>query len=347
MVFRDDLEAFVAKICLDGYNLQPSSYTIELNQPTGDLTEGLSGVPLFFVRDSKKVLLFVVKAFAGPADTLENFAANMTVCEFLTSLKLKDVYFSCPFAFIKLNKDEHHATLLAFEPAQGESLNVLLKNHALEDALKAVEALGKALAKLNSANADQAKKLSSYYVEKEIHTCSDCIKSISKHPDMFPLDAGTLSRSFLLKWENVRKGPSELGYIHGDAHPGNVFFEKETQHLTLTDLEKLVFSLDPNQLPAGPIAFDFIFARNSLKFSAAAHRISAENIARLDKAFVDSYRSEMKERFPSQQAQDYYTTLFWMRKVYLIATAESNLQPIMQVQVELQRQMAVEYLKNY
>lgn len=346
MNFRQDLELFILNVCLERFSHSAASHVIELYQSHGDLTEGLSGDPLFLVKDRNGKLLFVVKAFVDDRDTLENFAAIMTAHKLMESLEFNTFFCTPPIASIRLEREKMHITLIAFEAAQGQSVNSFLKSHAIEIACKAVEAQGCALAELNSIHADQAEHLSIYYIEQATQCLKECLQDIVAFSDQFPLNIQKLSMALLEKWKKVLPAPQPLGFIHGDAHPGNIFFDEKSNTLTLTDLDRLVYSIDAQSAPAGPIAFEFTFARLSLKFSAEAHHILSEDIVRLDEAFVRSYQKGIGNRFPSQDALDYYAALFWMRKVHLIAHAEPGIKPLMQEQVDLQRKMAIENIKT-
>lgn len=346
MVFRQDLEQFINTICVDRFDLDTSTHTQELYEPTGDLSEGLSGDPLYLIKNKEGRLLFIVKAFTGNRDTLQSFSAIMTASNFLYSLNLKQFTFTQPIAFIHLKRDDAHACLVAMEAAEGQSLISMIKSRSVENSLKAAAKLGKALAELNCIQSPNAANFSPYYLEKELLWFTDCVKAISQDPNRFPLNSTSLTESFFRKWKNVLDMPSPFSYIHGDAHPGNVFFNAETGVLTLTDFDRLVYSIDPQKAPAGPSGFEFVFARQSLKFSATAHHFSPEEIEKLDEAFVKNYKEGMGNKFPSQEVLDYYTALFWMRKVYLFATAQKDLMPVMKEQAELQCKMALQNLNR-
>jgi len=344
MVFHQELEQFVNEVCLKRFNLMPSEYGLELYEPQGDLTQGLSGDPLFFIRDRKGLLLFVVKAYVGERETLENFSALMEGDALLSGLHLQSFSFPRLIAAVRLVKENMRACLIAMEAAQGQTLNALIKSHALSDALKAAALLGKALAELNSASAKQATHPSPFYVERNVRWLFEGLKDIASFPARFPLDLKVAIAPIFEILGEIQKAPSTLSFIHGDAHPGNVFYEEESGRLILTDFDRLTYSADKQKAPSGPAAFEFVFSRFSLKFSAVAHRLLPEETDTLDKAFVSAYKEGMQGLFPTQTALDYYTLLFWMRKIHLIAAAEPNLMPLMQEQVELQRIMALEEL---
>ena len=91
--------------------------------------------------------------------------------------------------------------------------------------------------------------------------------------------------------------------IHGDPHPGNLFYDETTDKLIFIDLIDMAPSLQRHR--GGPLARDAIYARNYIKLKAEFSGRSEKEIATLMQTFDANYT------FPiSKEARRYYSHLF-------------------------------------
>ncbi len=88
-----------------------------------------------------------------------------------------------------------------------------------------------------------------------------------------------------------RDNPGGAGLTHGDAHPGNFFYDPGVG-ITLIDTPNLHFSMDANRKPAGTPARDVAkFYQSLASFGPRAGLLPEKGeIARLHQIFLGSYR---------------------------------------------------------
>ncbi|GAB5411329.1 MAG: hypothetical protein ChlgKO_04430 [Chlamydiales bacterium] len=102
---------------------------------------------------------------------------------------------------------------------------------------------------------------------------------------------------------NVPELEQQAAVIHGDPHPGNLFYDEATDKLIFIDLIDMAPSLQGQR--GGPLARDAIYARNYIKLKAEFSGRSNREIATLMKTFDANYT------FPiSNKSRNYYTGLF-------------------------------------
>lgn len=355
-MFRRELEQFAQKIAQEHFQADPKSLTIETYENPGDITEGLSGFPLFFIKHRDKGVLFVIKAFLDENALMAN---TMTLGSFLVAaLALKESKPTLPIGHVEHVKEGHRAVLIALEAAKGESLHNLLikvgeaplgsplRQDRFNSLINAVSKSAKALAELNKAHSEKSHGLAPRFLERDKLWIDDFLAVIEQYPNLTPFKKQKAAKQIKFFNAEMQKKPMAIGYIHGDAHPGNLFYDSEQDLLFFTDLDRVCSSIGANGEPAGPVAFEYVFALLSLKFDASLHGLTTEEIQKIEESFHEAYKKKTEQSFPSEESIAYYSCIFWIRKLFLIATADPNVRPKMKEQIEIQRKMAIESLSN-
>jgi len=159
-----------------------------------------------------------------------------------------------------------------------------------------------------------------------------------------PFDKETFETHYQDLYQEMLRHPSPCGFLHGDAHPGNFFFDEESQRLTMIDMDAITLSVSHRGTPAGPSVFDYIFASESCRIYGTLHGLSDQEIRELTIAFEESYLDEIGDLFPSEQSIRYYRFLFWLNKINLTNTADPDLSKKIWEQSQKIREMAITYL---
>jgi uncharacterized protein (DUF2252 family) len=82
--------------------------------------------------------------------------------------------------------------------------------------------------------------------------------------------------------------PGGAALTHGDAHPGNFFYDPRVG-TTLIDTPNLYFSMDEKRNPAGFPARDVAKLYQSLAIAGRGSGLSPEEALRLQRAFLQAY----------------------------------------------------------
>lgn len=348
-MFRKELEKFVNDVSRKIFRVDPSGLLIENYVNPGDVTEGLSKYPIFFVKNSEGELIFLVKAFIQSQDKSQLLIGFLVGSDFIAALPLKESRAAVALAFNSYEKNQEKVTLVAIQPAAGFSLNehirqlaqtpygTTLRVNKFDQLLCGIEKAGKALAELNHLRIKPSPGISPYFEARDEHWFQD-------YQQLNPRQQQIQKTFETLALDVKHHHPSPVGYIHGDAHPGNLFYDKEKEVLTLTDFDRLIYSIDEHQVPRGPVAFEFVFASLSFLLAGRLHGLAEEESRKIEECFQQAYWEKIPALDP--QTLKYYRCLFWMRRLYLIATAAPDLSPKMQQQLKIIQETAKSSLEK-
>ena len=127
----------------------------------GAPAKGLSGNPLFFIRNKQDSLMFVIKVFSKPFDPNENFIKEIAGFDIVSTMQGKNFHLISVKAIGKCKIDGKKYGLLALSPAVGTNMQELVikmlrmqkeskeRANALSIAARAFEKLGVALAEFH------------------------------------------------------------------------------------------------------------------------------------------------------------------------------------------------------
>ena len=88
----------------------------------------------------------------------------------------------------------------------------------------------------------------------------------------------------------VGQNPGSSALIHGDAHPGNFFYDPN-EGLTLIDTPTLSQSIGADGYPVGPPARDFGNFEQKLANFGQRYELAPDEIRQLQQAFRQAYQS--------------------------------------------------------
>ncbi|MGA8115830.1 MAG: DUF5995 family protein [Actinocatenispora sp.] len=276
--------------------------------------KGASGAPVFFVRNEAGARIGVVKVFPK----MEEFAREVASIDRLHHEDFRDLAVPEVRGVGVARAGDATAGVLVSSVADGRPLDDHLlairdshgaaRESALTDARDAFHATGRALAEMHSRPEGSGGPVADWFADREgtarIGRMINRWASDPAFQAQFGFDGRALLDRFSALGDQVRAahGPSAL--VHGDAHPGNFFFDPATGRVTIIDLEGMHASMDAAGRPVGDAALDAgVFGR---VLSAFGHNFDVgPAVPALRAAFEEGYRSAGGHPIP-EHALTYY-----------------------------------------
>ncbi len=109
---------------------------------------------------------------------------------------------------------------------------------------------------------------------------------------------------------NVPGIKQQPAVIHGDPHPGNLFYDEATDKLIFIDLIDMTPSLQRHI--GGPLARDAVYARNYIKLQAEYSGRKKADVEKIMEIFDNHYTFPIHEN-----AREYYNFLFYAELKHL------------------------------
>lgn len=250
---------------------------------------GNSSDPVYFLLDSKKDLLMVIKAFENPQDKKSSFIPEISSLDFIQNHPELGVKVPEPLAVGKTHFQGKWYGLLAQTPAKGKRIDTYFtagKKDKLESLFKDA---GEVFAKFNGTTkraipvkwADKLRKqLDRIEKGPAREILSDSLDTASLVQYVDQVISETLSKEFL------------SGYAHFSPHPGNVFYEEEENQIWLIDVAYFHTSFDKEENPLSFSSLDLVtFIERFRKKSS----LTFEEMEHLSSLAVDSYLSITKD----------------------------------------------------
>ncbi|MCI5053058.1 MAG: aminoglycoside phosphotransferase family protein [Simkaniaceae bacterium] len=150
--------------------------------------------------------------------------------------------------------------IVIMERAEGVSLNSLIKKKRMKDIEKALIAIGDQLGTYHKQIAKSAPP-------SRFQSIDQTFADKFERPDIAKQFRSTRSTHF-------------VGPIHRDLHPGNIFFDIDSNKLTLIDLE---------MMRHGPLAYDYVSVLVHLETLCTINLYGPKQIDELKLAFEESY----------------------------------------------------------
>lgn len=335
------LELAVSKFVKERVNLDPSSFHIVSFSNKGDIGEGslFSTKPVFFVKDSKDALLYVVKAHPLVTENVDAFFLLSTLQEQLARLPLKKSKIIAPFVFEYYMVSGEAFLLVGMAAAQGESLAKHLDRPPKSEAERVMRKIAEAFADLHTFKPSPA--FSDQYWALDRLILESFLKLMQENPSAFAFDPKKLKQKFSRLYESANLNPSFAGLIHGDPTIHNLIYDPAQDVVSMIDTTGMPFF---EGFLAGPTARDYVFFLLSFKQIALLKGLSDEEIARLSEIFMESYAKYAPNAVPSAENIRYYTLIFWMRKLDLYMHLPSFDNPLTAKQIAQMQQLALEQL---
>jgi aminoglycoside phosphotransferase (APT) family kinase protein len=134
------------------------------------------------------------------------------------------------------------------------------RSPALATIHDAIDDTASALAELHTVPSGSGGPVSPDYIEGYIHGTRGALEEVAQRRAMYEplgLDVDQMRARVELAAARFLGSPGGAALAHGDAHPGNFFFDGEARRLTFIDMGTAHVSMDANGSPIGSPARDF------------------------------------------------------------------------------------------
>lgn len=275
-----------------GYKLQ--SVKIQKHKSNDPMDEGLNSQILDLQSKSGKTLC-IIKQVEDPIlgrqekDSID--LLSQLQISFLEPIKVKGY------------KSFDDCYIFAMEQAKGESLSTLIRNVGRAPQYK--PSRPKAYAHLLDAFARTAvvfkelhaampkKQIAQEYIGRNRKIISTFVSRYDRYKMRIQKEEFVSHVEKLEKQYNTRT--DKIGYIHGDSHPGNIFYDKETEKISLIDLEDMGPSIY-NKEDGGPCVEDYLRIIYFFRLMSLKAHLTKKEISTVETLFDRIYFAE-KEPF--------------------------------------------------
>ncbi len=262
--WKDVKDPTLEELSCQFFSLESGKFKIKEHSSPADLAESGLGDPVFIVVDKKNKPIGVIKTISTDSqDGRRSFKSEFESLDFLNHLPLKKFHTIKLKGIAETTVHGEKTGLIAEEFAHGYSLNVYLKKIATTLSNKERKKL---LSELNKG------------VEKTAIALAELHKfKMYSHP----------AHNYLIKFDSDRP-PGPYGLIHGDTHPGNIFYDSKTDTLTFIDFGSS--HIDREGAPVLQDASNFLL---TLEIFAAYYHLTSSEISSLTTTFLTFYQAEI------------------------------------------------------
>jgi len=270
----------------------------DIKQQGGDPQGGLSGNPLFFIRDIEGNLVFVIKVFEKPFDAYENFIKELSGFQIASTIKGEKFQLINLQAIGKAIIDQKPYGLLAISPAPGVNIQDLLikmfhqdygtkqRAQAFGIFKKALEKLGIALSELHHIRTQRNKQIHASEIEYGRKQLKDMIKLLDQ--EKHGINPQELQKCFDFLVDQMKNIKVTRSMVHGDPHLGNFMYDSKGGTLFMIDLAELSRTLDQEGNPIRSAAPDYMGILDALAFNKQ-FGLTEKEYKGLKDAFVNAY----------------------------------------------------------
>lgn len=275
---EDDLAIFSENF----FDLPFEELTLKNHSSPADMAEtGLVENGIYFVYDRSGDALGVLKIMpTSDYDDELMFEDEYTALDELRQYSFKHFHLVNLFGRAHGEVNGEDTLVLAESIAPGKSINQLIKNYAK---MSSGSGKTKALGEIKDGVRETALAMA------ELH---------KKFPKL------SSNPTYLSKYSGYLPGP--YGLIHGDAHPGNIFYDKESGHVTFID-----FQMTPDLSEGGPVGYDLANFIITVDMLGKYKNIPANETD----ALIDEFLSNYQANGPAISLNDikYYQTKIYER----------------------------------
>ena len=278
-IFQINGNQELEKISARFFSLPEEEITLKEHSAPTDLAESGLGDPIFVVYDKEKKPIGVVKTISTESfEGKRLFKAEFQALDTLSHLPLKTFHVITPKGMAETTLNGKSTGLIAQEYASGKSINNYFKSidraRSQKDRDRLLNELERAVEKTAIALA-------------ELHL----YKTFS-----YP------AQNYLIKFDSDNL-PGPYGLIHGDTHPGNIYYDQETDTLSLIDFGSA--HLERKGAPVLQDAANFLL---TLEIFAAYYHLTPEEITSLKNRFTTTY--SLKVPGATDEALQFYKSYY-------------------------------------
>jgi hypothetical protein len=264
---------------------------IRLVQLGGGRGEGVSGAPVYLIHDQNGRVVGALKFFPKA----EEFARELSALQHLGQMNLPDGRAPTPRGVARSGT----GGLLVASAAEGEALNRMMaragaaagpeRESAFRSLRDAIAATARALSQLHATGTRG--QVAPEFIDRHVNAMLDIMNNVERaatrlarvHFD--PAAARPRAEGLVA---GFREQPGGSAVVHGDAHPGNFFYDPATG-VTMIDTPTLHYSIDANGNPIGAAGRDVGNFGQKLAHFGSEFGLRPEEITELQRAFQSGY----------------------------------------------------------
>jgi len=287
---RDELATFVASRVGKNPNQVNLRNIKELKQ---EGATGVSGAPVFFLFDDQGQSIATVKLFPN-------------LNEFVRELSALKRFEQEGFEVIKSPQNLGVAKagelgVLVSSVAPGAAIDDYLqrlgtatgenRSIEMERTMQAVKGNARALSELHSVRGGQVPQR---FLERHINAVRDIEGKLSARIREVPgIEASWLHEQIDQVVLDAIANPGQASLVHGDAHPGNFFWDQPSEQLTAIDTPTMHYSMGEGGEPIGAPGRDYGNFYQKLAHFGVNYEVLPEEVEQLQQAFADEYHGEI------------------------------------------------------
>ncbi|WP_165440834.1 phosphotransferase [Candidatus Protofrankia datiscae] len=269
-----------------------------LQRVGGEGAKGHSGAPVFLIRDPSGAVVAVVKVFPR----MEEFVRELSSIERLrsdefTRLRVPEVR----GVAVILHGDAPAGVLLS-SVASGRAIDDIMaavheaspenRLRAMEELKTAVSDTAAALAELHTRPVSSGRPVAQDYLDFHTGLARRLTSQVSARADLVEqhgLDVHELSRRLDEAIDAARRYPGKSALVHGDAHPGNFFWDR-ARGVTFIDTPTFHYSMNHHGEPIASPERDVSNFEQRLAYYSRQFSFSPAETKMLLEHFRVSYR---------------------------------------------------------
>ncbi|SEF24444.1 Phosphotransferase enzyme family protein [Amycolatopsis pretoriensis] len=259
---------------------------------------GYSGAPVQRILDAGGTLLGVLKIFPSR----EQFAMELSALARLGRVRIVDGRAVAALGVARASRRPTTAGLVVTSPARGGDVEGMMKEtgdtpsgperaKSFAKLSTAVAGIGRTLARLHTTPKGSGGAVSDTFLRRHI---DDVLDRRGKLPGFRAqlihagIDFGALQSRIDALVAGFRAHPGGSALVHGDAHPGNYFFDA-ADGVTIIDVTTLHLSIDARGNPIGAPSRDVgVFAQQLAHYSVTL-KLNRGEVATLQGVFRSAY----------------------------------------------------------
>lgn len=300
-VVESELEPILRNFFSDSLKESSSDYAFVNAYSTG--IGGNSADAVFLIKSNSGQLGYVIKVFEKPFELKGKFLREYCGLDFLADLKSSHLNVIQPLSLAILEFNQNTYGLLLETAAIGKRMDEFLfdlekfepgseaREQGLDSAKKALTRMAEALAAFHSTKSDQPGSL----IDDDLKDLEKRKKKILNNPNVVEEISKKIDIEQLFNYIEEKKiaamqVPIFYTYLHGATHFGNVFYDSETNLITLIDVGALQRSFDKNGQPRACEFVDLLRPERDL-FKKGISILSKEELELLCNAFHETYEN--------------------------------------------------------
>ena len=261
--WKDVKEPDLSELTEKFFSVEKDEFSLKEHSSPADLAESGQGDPVFIVTDKKNNPIGVIKTISiEETDGKNSYKAEFAALDTLSHVPFKTFHIIQPKGSAETILNGKKTGLIAEELAAGNSLNHLLK-------------------KIANARGIERKSLFNE-LNRGVEKAALAMAELHQYKTFaYP------AHNYVIKFDTDHP-PGPYGIIHGDTHPGNIFYDANSDTLSFID-----FGSTHLERKGAPILQDVGNFLLTLEIFSAYYKLSPTEAATLENNFMEIYRSKI------------------------------------------------------